>query len=242
MKLKVFKVGIIGGSGVENLLLASDFRERSIKTEYGIVKAKEGTVDDKIVFFLNRHGAHYTPPSLIRYRANIAALKRQGVQAILATAAVGAIDRRMRPGDFVTLEDFIDFTSRRIQTFTENSFIDLSRPYDPELAKKIAKAAGKLRLRMHRNAVYVCTEGPRFETKAEISMYGKLGVDVVGMTQVPEVVLAAEAGIPYATIGVVTNYAAGVSQKRVTSEEVLKVMADRKESLSKLLALVIKSL
>jgi 5'-methylthioadenosine phosphorylase len=242
MKSKAARIGIIGGSGVENLLFTGDFRERTIKTTYGLVKAKEGIVDDRVVFFLNRHGVHYTPPSLIRYRANVAALKQQKVEVILATAAVGAINRRMRPGDFVTLGDFIDFTSRRIQTFTENSFVELSQPYDPDLTKKISKAAGKLRLKMHKDAVYVCTEGPRFETRSEIKMYEKLGADVVGMTQVPEVILTAEIGVPYAVIGVVTNFAAGISSKKVTSEEVLKVMGDRKEALSRLLALVIKSL
>jgi 5'-methylthioadenosine phosphorylase len=178
----------------------------------------------------------------VNYRANIAALKQEGVEDILATAAVGAINRKMQPGDFVALTDFIDFTRGRAQTFSDKSFVDVSRPYSPFLVKKIVNAAVKLRVKTHPGATYVCTEGPRFETKAEIKMFEKLGADVVGMTQVPEVVLAAEAGIPYAVIGVVTNFAAGISPKKVSSEEVLKVMGDRKEALSKLLALVIKSL
>ncbi len=242
MKSKTPKIGIIGGSGVEGLLFTRGFENITVKTEFGTVEIKTGEVEDKRVVFLNRHGRNYTPPSQVNYRANIAAMKQEGVGNILATAAVGAINRKMRPGDFVLLTDFIDFTRGRVQTFSDKSFVDVSRPYSSLLIKKILNAVVKMRIKAHPGATYVCTAGPRFETKAEIKMFGKLGADVVGMTQVPEVVLAAEAGIPYAVIGVVTNFAAGIIPKKVTSEEVLKVMGDRKEALSKLLALVIKSL
>jgi 5'-methylthioadenosine phosphorylase len=148
----------------------------------------------------------------------------------------------MKLGDFLVFTDFIDFTKQRVQTFKDDTFVDVSRPYSPFLIKKIVNSAVKLRLRVHPGATYVCTEGPRFETKAEISMYGKLGADVVGMTNVPEVVLAAEAGIPYAVVGIVTNYAAGISTKKVSAKEVMTVMKQRIESLSKLLAQAIKAL
>ena len=242
MKSKVSKIGIIGGSGVEDLLFTEGFKEKTIKTEYGEVALREGEAAGKTVVFLNRHTKNHVPPSQINHRANIAALKNEGVEDILATAAVGSINRKMQPGDFVILTDFIDFAKGRIETFTPNSFVDVSRPYSPFLIKKILNAAVKIRLKAHPGATYVCTEGPRFETKAEIKMFGKLGADVVGMTNVPEVVLVAETGIPYAVIGVVTNFAAGISPKKVSAEEVVRVMKDRKESLSKLLKLVIKSL
>lgn len=242
MKSKASKIGIIGGSGVEDLLFTKGFESKTVKTEYGEVSVKHGEVAGKTVVFLNRHGKDYTPPSQVNYRANIAALKDVGVEDIIATAAVGSINRKIEPGDFVLLTDFIDFTKGRIETFTPNSFIDVSRPYSSFLVKKILNAAVKLRVKAHPGATYVCTEGPRFETKAEIKMFGKLGADVVGMTNVPEVVLAAEAGIPYAVVCVATNFAAGIGPKKVSAEEVVEVMEKRKDSLSKLLELVIKSL
>lgn len=239
---KVSKIGIIGGSGMEDLLLTEGFGEKMVKTEYGEVRVKEGEVGGKTVVFLNRHGKNYVPPSQINHRANIAAFKSEGVEDIIATAAVGSINRKMHPGELVLLTDFIDFTRGRVETFSEQSFIDVSRPYSSFLIKKILNAAVKLRIKAYPGATYVCTEGPRFETKAEIKMFGKLGADVVGMTNVPEVILAAEVGIPYAVIGVITNFAAGINPKKVSAEEVVRVMKDRKESLSKLLELVIKSL
>lgn len=242
MNSKISKIGIIGGSGVESLLFTQGFLEKTVKTENGEVMLESGKVEGKTVVFVRRHGKNYVPPSKVNYRANIAALKQEGVEDILATAAVGAINRRMRPGEFVALTDFIDFTKGRVETFSPGSFVDVSMPYSPFLVKRILDASVALRIKTHPGATYVCTEGPRFETKAEIKMFGKLGADVVGMTQVPEVVLAAEAGIPYAVVAVVTNFAAGMSPKRVTTEEVLKVMGDRREALSRLLALVIKSL
>ena len=233
-------IGIIGGSGLSKLIFTKSFKRLKIRTKYGEVWVRQGKVQGTTVLFINRHGEKYIPPSMINYRANIAALKEGGAQAILATAAVGSIKPPMKPGDFVVLSDFIDFTKGRTQTFTDSSFIDLSLPYDPSLAKQIISAAAKLRIKIHPRATYACTEGPRFETKAEIRMFGKLGADVVGMTNVPEVVLANEAGIPYAVIGVVTNYAAGVSSKKVSAEEVVAVMGEKREGLSRLLAQVIK--
>lgn len=242
MKSKTSKIGIIGGSGVEDLLFTKDFKSRAVETEYGQVNVKQGNIDNKTIVFLNRHGKNYASPSQINHRANIAALRDEGVEDIIATAAVGSINPRMRPGEFVALTDFIDFTKGRIETFTPTSFVDVSRPYSSLIVKKITNAAVKLRIKIHPGVTYVCTEGPRFETRAEIKMFGRLGADVVGMTNVPEAVLAAEAGIPYAVVGVVTNFAAGVSPKKVSAEEVVAVVRQRKEALSKLLSLVIKSL
>jgi 5'-methylthioadenosine phosphorylase len=136
----------------------------------------------------------------------------------------------------------MDFTRGKRETFTKHSFIDMSRPYDPSLGKKILRAGKRLGLKIHPQATYACTEGPRFETKAEIRAFARLGCDVVGMTQVPEVVLAAEAGIPYAAIAVVTNYAAGVSPKKIDPKHVVAVMREKSGILSKLLAEIIKSL
>lgn len=230
------KIAIIGGSGVEKLGFAGKMRPLIITTPYGSVPVELGEVAGREVVFLLRHGKEYRLPSEINYRANITALKLAGVTGIISSAAVGAINRQMKPGDLSLLTDFIDFTRGKRETFTSHSFIDMSQPYDPGLNGRIAKAAKALKLKLHPGAVYACAEGPRFETKAEIKMYGEAGADVVGMTQVPEVVLAAEAGIPYAAIAVITNYAAGVTAGRIDPDHVVAMMRRRSAQLSRLIA------
>lgn len=233
---------MIGGSGVEQLFFMEGFKSRTVKTAYGQAKVKEGVVEGKPVVFLNRHGPQYSPPSLINYRANLAVLARAGVDRIIATAAVGSINPKIKPGEFVLLSDFIDFTQQRVQAFHSDAFIDLTTPYTPFLMKKIVSAADEIRLKINPGVTYACTEGPRFESKAEIRMFAKLGAEVVGMTQVPEVILAAELGLAYAAIGVVTNFAAGVSHKRVSSGEVFEIMKRKSESLAKLILQTIRLL
>jgi 5'-methylthioadenosine phosphorylase len=242
MQSKNKKIGIIGGSGVEELLFMEGFEKDKVQTKYGEVAIKRGKINGKTIIFLNRHGGEYSAPSQVNYRANIMALKNEEVGAILATAAVGSLNKKMQPGDFVILEDFIDFTKQRAETFETKSFLDMSAPYSPFVIQKITHASKRVRAEVHPGATYVCTEGARFETRAEIKMFKNLGADVVGMTQVPEVVLAAEAGIPYGVIGVVTNYAAGITSKRISSAEVLVMMRDRAQELSRLVHEVIKSL
>lgn len=236
------KIGIIAGSGIDELLFAREFEVEGVDTQYGTVVIKEGLVETNKIIFLNRHGFKHSPPHEINFRGNIQALKQLGVEKILATAAVGSMNLKMKPGNFALLSDFIDFTRGRIEYFNSSVFTDVSSPYDAALRRVIQKAAENLKIRLHPSAVYVCTEGPRFESRAEIKVYRKLGADVVGMTQVPEVVLAAEAKIPYAVIGVVTNYAAGISPKKITSEEVLRIMREKSKDLSNLLGEVIRSL
>ena len=206
------KIGVIGGSGIDKLDLGEN------------------------VVFLNRHGDKYCAPHEIDARGNIQTLKRAGATKIIATAAVGSLNKNIKPGDFVLLSDFMDFTRTRAEYIDPKAFTDMSFPYDESLRQGILRAAAKLKIRIHPKAVYACTEGPRFETKAEIKMYKRLGADVVGMTQVPEVILAAEAGIPYAAIGVVTNYAAGITGRKVSSQEVIEVMKMKQETLARLIS------
>lgn len=236
------KIGIIAGSGIENLSFAGGFKTIKVKTKYGIVPVQAGKVAGRSVIFLNRHGADYCPPHEINFRGNLAALKQSGVSKILATAAVGSLNPGLKPGDFLLLSDFIDLTRNRTEYLSAANFTDVSFPYDEGLRGKIRAAADHLRLKIHDRAVYVCTEGPRYESKAEIAAYRKLGADVVGMTQVPEVVLAAEAEIPYAVIGIVTNYAAGISREKISSQEVISMMKNKSAEISKLLLETIKKL
>ncbi len=234
------KFGIIGGTGVYDPKILKDTREETLSTRFGTVQVKVGNYNGKEIAFLPRHGAqHSVPPHLINYRANILAMKALGVQKLIATAAVGSLNPAMAPGDFVLVDQFMDFTKNRPLTFYEGGeqgvvHIDLTEPYCRELRGVLKKAAGATGLRVLEGGSYVCTEGPRFETPAEIRMYRILGGDLVGMTSVPEVVLAKEAEICYATVAMVTNFAAGISPTNLTHSEVVETMRQNNHNLRKL--------
>lgn len=234
------RLAIIGGTGVYDPRILSDIREEVISTPYGDALARIGSYAGMKVAFLARHGVkHSVPPHLVNYRANIWALKSLGVERIIATTAVGSLNEKMKPGDFVLTDQFLDFTKGRPSTFFDGGergvvHTDFTEPYCPEIRAALAKAAAKAGITAHAGGTYVCTEGPRFETPAEIRMFAKLGGDLVGMTNVPEVVLAREAGICYATVSMVTNFAAGISPNALTHEEVLEVMAANGENLKRL--------
>lgn len=223
-------IGIIGGTGVYNSKMLENSREERIDTFYGPVKYTRGTYQGHDIIFMARHGkGHSIPPHLINYRANILALKRLGVTAIISTTAVGSINPNMKPGDFVILDQFIDFTKNRQTSFFDGGqngvvHTDMTHPYCPTLQNYVRKAGEELEFTVHDKGVYVCTEGPRFETPAEIKMFAQWGGDVVGMTNVPEVCLAREAEICYASISIVTNYAAGISPVELTHQEVVDEM------------------
>lgn len=226
-------IGIIGGTG----LYSPDFLDypcsELISTPYGEVALYRGRYGGHEVFFLPRHGTgHLLPPHRVNYRANLWALREVKAERVLATAAAGSLSRRIRPGDVVALDQFIDFTRSRPSTFFEGDqaglqHVDLTEPYCPEIRAAFLAAAVSLGLPFHRRGCYVCTEGPRFETPAEIKMFRLLGGDVVGMTNVPEVVLAREAGLCYGAVALVTNYAAGISPGPIVHQEVVDMVKDR---------------
>ncbi|MHC1604419.1 MAG: S-methyl-5'-thioadenosine phosphorylase [Candidatus Methanofastidiosia archaeon] len=236
---------IIGGSGIYDPEMISDAAVRSVDTPFGEVKVVCGKFKGIDIFFLSRHGQkHSVPPHMINYRANIWALKMIGVTRILSTSAVGSLQDNISPGNYVVLSDFLDFTKTRKYTFYEGKYsniseksvvhIDITRPYCPQLRNVLIKAGRELKLSIVSEGTYVCTEGPRFETAAEIRMYSQLGGDVVGMTNVPEAVLAREAEICYASVAMVTNFAAGISKLKLTHTEVLDIMEKNRESIKKL--------
>jgi len=235
------KIAIIGGTGVYNPDIMSDIRDETITTPYGEVKLKIGDYRGRQIAFMNRHGEeHSVPPHLVNYRANIAALKKLGVKNVLATAAVGSLNPSMQPGHFIFVDQFLDFTKSRQTTFFEGGgtgvvHIDMTNPYCPELRDILSRAARGLGLISHPLGTYICAEGPRFETAAEIKMYRLFGGDLVGMTGVPEASLAREAEMCYATIAMVTNYAAGISPTNLTHQEVLNMMMLNSENIRKLL-------
>jgi len=220
----VVRIAIIGGSGLEELFSSSE--KIYVGTPYGIShEISVCELQGKTVAFLPRHGrGHTVPPHKINYRANIYALYKLGVERIIATNAVGAINLDFKPGDLVVPHDLIDFTRQRHLTFFDQppvTHIDFTEPYCPEIRRILLEKAKKVGV-VHERAIYVCTEGPRFETPAEIRMFRMLGCDVVGMTGMPEAALARELGICYATLCFVSNMAAGISG-RLTYEEVSEV-------------------
>ncbi|MCG8401983.1 MAG: S-methyl-5'-thioadenosine phosphorylase [Firmicutes bacterium] len=239
------KIAIIGGTGVYDPNILSDISEEKIDTPFGGVRVKTGRYKGKKVAFMARHGEdHSVPPHLVNYRANIYGLRMLGVKNILATAAVGSLNMGMGPGHFVFMDQFLDFTKSRHQTFVENGVVhlDMTEPYCPRLRGVLRDAADKQGLRHHTAGTYVCAEGPRFETPAEIRMFRQLGGDLVGMTSVPEVVLAREAEICYATIAMVTNFGAGISRTRLYHQEVVDIMAENAQNLRGLVMETIEGL
>ncbi|GEO27108.1 putative 6-oxopurine nucleoside phosphorylase [Alicyclobacillus acidoterrestris] len=229
------KYAIIGGTGVYEAGAVEEARDVQIHTPYGDVQLTVGTYGGQPVAFLARHGrAHATPPHKVNYRANIYALKEIGVEQVLATAAVGSLVPGMRPGDLVFVDDVIDMTKSRISTFFGKDqvvHVDMSDPYCTRLRKNLQQTAENLGYAMHFGGTYVTAEGPRFETKAEIRMFQRLGGSVVGMTSMPEVALAKEAELCYATVCMVTNFAAGMTTNALTHQEVVDTMQQNVEKI-----------
>jgi len=224
-KLRKVEAAIIGGSGLETLL--ESVEQIRVGTSYGLAPTISiGEVGGKPVAFLPRHGAHHLdPPHMVNYRAIVYALHELGVERIVATNAVGAINPRLRVGDLLVPHDFIDFTKLRRVTFYDEApvtHVDVSQPYCPEIRSVLIRTAKKYHKRVSSRGVLVCTEGPRYETPAEVEMFRRLGCDVVGMTGAPEAALARELKMCYASICFVTNMAAGF-QKRLTAREVSSV-------------------
>ena len=241
------KVGIIGGTGFYEAGILSEEKDVTASTPYGPVNIKTGDYQGREVVFLARHGARHTvPPHLVNYRANIWALREIGVEKVIATAAVGSLQKDLKPGEIVLVDQFLDFTKSRAQTFFEGNGTGCCTwmsptPYCPSLREEICRAAGRIQVALHNGGTYVCTEGPRYETPAEIRMFRSLGGDVVGMTSVPEVVLAREAALCYAAITLVTNYAAGISTRPLSHQEVVAAMNEAQGVLRRIILSVLEN-
>lgn len=230
-------VALIGGSGLEDLMEPRE--RRRVGTPYGISEVTFiGELEGRKVLFLPRHGVgHNVPPHKINYRANIWALKRLEVERIISTNAVGAINEALKPGQIIVPHDLIDFTRSRANTFYNGPdviHVDVTTPYCPEVREALIESAKKLSIPVVGIAVYGCTEGPRFETPAEVRMMGKMGCDIVGMTNSPEAFLARELEMCYASICYVSNMAAGL-QGKLTVDEVLLKGRESLETLKKIL-------
>ncbi len=235
--MKKARIGIIGGTGITAFI--TDGEPLRVGTPYGpspIITI--GHFGGKEVAYLPRHGEKHTvPPHSINYRANVWALHNLGVERIFGTNAVGAINIKYQVGDLVIPGDFIDFTKSRIQTFFNEApvtHIDVSTPYCPELSALLCDASQKYDETFWDQAVYLCTDGPRYETPAEIRMFRRLGCDIAGMTAIPELVLARELEMCYSSLCFVTNMAAGL-QEKLTAELIADGSRQQTQRLSQVL-------
>ncbi len=220
----IAEVALIVGSGMREQFLLG--KGRVVSTTFGEAQVHVAPLGKKRFYVLPRHGfQHSLPPHKINYRANIAALKQLGMKKVIATSAVGSLNRRFGVGDIGLVDQFLDFTKSRATTFFDTKAVhtDMTHPYDRKLNGALLGAADRMGMKIHQGLVYACAEGPRFESAAEVRMFMKLGADVVGMTGVPEVVLANEVGLKYAALAIATNWAAGI-QDSVEHQEVMSVM------------------
>ncbi len=223
------RLAVIGGTGFYEMASATLKEKQAVDTKYGRATAYIYVSRGGGEFaFLPRHGeGHALAPHKINYRANIMALKQIGVERIIGVCSAGSLRKNIKPGDFVLVDQFLDFTRGRPDTFFDEEgtvvHTDVTGPYCPEMRECIGSVPAK-GFRLHKQGTYVCAQGPRFETAAEIRMFAALGGDVVGMTGVPECVLARELGLCYACLAVVTNYAAGIGERPLSHEEVVAQM------------------
>lgn len=225
-------IGVIAGTGFYSLAALEGARAEQVETRFGTAAVTLGKWHGQEVVFLTRHGAgHSVPPHLVNYRANIAALAQLGVEDVFAINVVGGVDPNLPPGSLVCIDDFLDFTKSRAVTLFDGStpegvvHKDMLDAYNPELRAELLAAAKQIGVQMQDGGVYACFEGPRFETPAEIRMCAMLGATVVGMTGVPEVTLALEAGLRYAAVSLIVNPAAGLVDTPITMEELNLVLA-----------------
>ena len=234
-------IAIIGGTGIYNPGTFVDFKEEIIETPYGQAKVLRGEMAGNSVTFITRHGVgHTTAPHKVNYRANIWALKFLRINEIFATTAVGSLNPEMTAGHFVVCDQILDFTKSRINTFFDSpkrgvAHVDFTFPYCPRLREKVIKCLNKTDIPFHKSGTYVTAEGPRFETAAEIKMFRMLGGDIVGMTNMPEAILAREAEICYTNCSIVTNMGAGISPTPLSHKEVVEEMGKSIRNMEKLI-------
>ena len=234
------EIGIIGGTGLYDTELLRNVKEMKVRTPYGPPSDSItlGELHGRRVAFLPRHSKKHTiRPTDVNSRANIFALKMLGVQRILAPSTVGSLREEIKPGDVVFIDQFIDRTTRREQSFYTRRkvcHISVAEPMCPELRRVLIETSANANIRAHATGTYVCIEGPRFSTKAESKMFRMWGADVVGMTLVPECVLAREAEICYSSISTVTDYDVW-KDKPVSVDVILKTMSESVEKVKKII-------
>lgn len=239
------KIGIIGGSGLDNPNILDNITEKEINTPYGNPSStlKCGTINGVSIALIARHGRDHTiTPTGVNYRANIHALKSEGCTHILATTAVGSLREQIGRGDLVILDQFIDFTKHRHISFHEEfeagnaAHTPMAEPFSKELRTVFINNCQKNNLKYHKMGTVITIEGPRFSTKAESHMFRNFGADVINMSIAPEAILANEAGIPYAAVAMSTDYDCWKEdEESVSWDEILKVFKGNAEKVTTLL-------
>lgn len=241
------KIGIIGGSGLDDPKIIKDARELDANTKYGKPSSKLtiGKIEGVDVVILARHGkGHTIPPSKVNFRANIQALKDEGCTHILATTAVGSLREEILPGNLVFPNQFIDFTKQRQMTFHDEvgSVIHtpMAEPFDHKLRELLVNEAKQLGFKYNTDKTVITIEGPRFSTKAESHMFRQWNADIINMSTCPEVILANELKIPYQSIAMSTDYDCWKEgEEPVTWEMILNIMHKNSDNVKKLLIAVI---
>lgn len=247
---KMTKIAIIGGSGLENPAILKNATELKVDTPYGPTSSdfKCGLINGREVVILSRHGRQHTiPPSQVNNRANLWAIREIGCSHILATTACGSLRQEIGRGDFVVLDQFIDFTRHREVTFFESfesrqmKHTPMADPFDSYLRSKIIETAHELNMKVFEKGTVVTIEGPRFSTRAESNMFRLWGADVINMSVAPEAILANELEIPYAAIAMSTDYDCWKTDEApVTWGDVLKVFNENVSHVIDLLRNVIE--
>tara|TARA_Y100000590_G_scaffold351249_1_gene403441 strand:- start:255 stop:1016 length:762 start_codon:yes stop_codon:yes gene_type:complete len=245
MKTKL-KIGIIGGSGMEDPSFISNYNSKIISTPYGDPSSDIiiGNIEDVPVAILSRHGRkHSINPTNVNYRANIWALKEEGCSHILAATACGSLRNKISPGHFVFPDQFIDRTTKRISTFFDGSevrHVSMGNPFSYEIRDLLVKACKFLGFQYHDGGTVVTIEGPRFSTKAESILFRSWGCDIINMSTVPEVTLAKELDIKYQSIAMSTDYDCWhENEEEVTMEMIYEVMEKNVKNVKKLIKHVI---
>lgn len=244
----MIKIGIIGGSGLDNPDIFKNKKEKEANTPFGKPSSNLtlGKIGDAEVVILARHGKNHTiPPTKVNYRANIFALKQEECTHILATTAVGSLKKEIERGDLVIIDQFIDFTRHREITFHESFdngpvHTPMAEPFDKDLREKLIETCNELGYKVHEKGTVVTIEGPRFSTKAESKLFRLWGADIINMSVAPEAILANEMKIPYAVVAMSTDYDCIFDDRPpVTWEEVLKVFHENADKVKELLISVI---
>jgi 5'-methylthioadenosine phosphorylase len=242
------KLGIIGGSGLYNMEGLENSKWIKVNTPWGspsddILQAE---FKGKEIFFLPRHGrGHTINPSNINFRANIDALKQLGVTDIISMSAVGSLKENLEPGTFVIVDQFIDRTFARVKTFFDKEIVahvSMAKPTSPGLMNTCEKVLKKLNIPFQKGGTYLVMEGPQFSTYAESNLYRSWGLDVIGMTNMPEAKLAREAEIRYATVAMVTDFDCWHKEHEdVSVEQVITTLLSNAEQAKKVVAEVVLS-
>lgn len=237
------RLALIGGTGIDEMPCFREGAAKNISTRFGEVELIENEASNLI--FVPRHGLdHSAPPSAINYRAQMAALRILEVEAVIGVCAVGSLRTDLPTGSFAILADFIDFTKQRISTFftsDDHSIVhtDFTHPYCPCVSDVLRAACEDSGVQYEPAGVYLGVDGPRYETPAEVRLYASWGAQVVGMTNVPEVVLAREAGLCYGALAIVTNPASGLQADSLNHDFVRAQTAAVAEKLQAILTLAL---